>query len=224
VKKEKIAMVYQGVDKNIFYVINEEEGQLADRVIRSKGIREPYILSVGTIEPRKNLENILHAFDKLRTRRQFTGKLVVIGMKGWMSDGIESLIRKLELKNHVVFLGYLSDAELRHFYNRAEVLLFPSFYEGFGFPIVEAFCCGTPVVTSNVSSCPEVAGDAALITDPYNPEAIADSVAQLLMDQTLRKLLIERGLKRACDFNFRKTASKTLEVYREAYRMNASYH
>jgi glycosyltransferase involved in cell wall biosynthesis len=224
VKKEKIAMVYQGVDKNIFYVINEEEGHMADRVIRLKGVREPFILSVGTIEPRKNLENILHAFDKLRTRRQFSGKLVVIGMRGWMSDGIESLIRKLELKNHVIFLGYLSDAELRYFYNRAEAFLFPSFYEGFGFPIVEAFCCGTPVVTSNVSSCPEVAGDAALITDPYNPEAIADSVAQLLTDQALRKTLIERGLKRACDFNFRKTASKTLEVYREAYRMNGIGH
>ncbi|MCA9409338.1 MAG: glycosyltransferase family 4 protein [Candidatus Omnitrophica bacterium] len=219
IKKNKISMVYQGVDKNLFYLIGREEEKYAVKLLRNKGIHEPFILSVGTIEPRKNLENILHAFDKLRTRKQFQGKLVVIGMKGWMSESIYGLIRKLELKEHVIFLGYLSDPELRMFYNKAEAFVFPSFYEGFGFPIVEAFCCGTPVVTSNVSSCPEVAQDAAMIVDPYDPESISQGIAQIINDQEVKNMLREKGLRRAGDFNFRKTAKKTLDIYKEVYRM-----
>lgn len=220
VKDDKISLVYQGVDKNLFYCINEEEKKMAEKMLRSKGIREPFILSVGTIEPRKNLENILHAFDKLRTRNQFNGKLVVIGMKGWMSDSIEGLIRKLELRNRVIFMGYLSDKELLWFYNKAEAFVFPSFYEGFGFPIVEAFCCGTPVVTSNVSSCPEVAQDAALMRNPYDPEDIAEGIAQIVHDPKLKMSLIDKGFKRAEDFNFHKTAENTLKVYKEVYNSN----
>ncbi len=220
VKEDKISLVYQGVDNSVFYRIGEEEAKLATKVIRSSGIKEPYILSVGTIEPRKNLENVLHAFDKLRTRGHFKGKLVVIGMKGWMSDSIEGLIRKLELKQHVVFLGYLSDQELRFFYNKAQAFVFPSYYEGFGFPIVEAFSCGTPVVTSNVSSCPEVAKDAALITDPYDPEDIALALARIVNDSELRDELVEKGFQRAQDFCFHKTAQKTLDVYRDVYQQN----
>ncbi|HBR14479.1 MAG TPA: hypothetical protein DD723_02915 [Candidatus Omnitrophica bacterium] len=218
VPEDKIALVYQGVDKNLFYRVGKDEEPTAAKMIRARGLKEPFVLSVGTIEPRKNLENLLHAFDKLRTRNQFKGKLVVIGMKGWMSDGIEGLIRKLELKNHVIFLGYLSDQELRYFYNKAEAFVFPSFYEGFGFPIVEAFACGAPVVTSNVSSCPEVARDAALIVDPYRPEDIAGAIARIVKDSSLRQTLRQKGFKRAQDFNFRKTAEETLKVYQEVYR------
>jgi len=217
---EKIRLIYQGVDKNVFYLIGKEEEKMAERMIRFKGIKDPFILYVGTIEPRKNLENILHAFDRLRTRKNFKGKLVVIGMKGWMSDGIEGLIKRLELKNNVIFLGYLSDAELRCFYNKAEVFVFPSFYEGFGFPIIEAFCCGTPVVTSNVSSCPEIAQDAALMADPYDPDDIAEAVAKVINDHELRRTLREKGFKRAGDFSFHKTAKETLKVYEEVCHSN----
>jgi glycosyltransferase involved in cell wall biosynthesis len=218
IPKDKIELVYQGVDKNLFYVMGKEEEILANKTLAAKGIEEPYILSVGTIEPRKNLKNLLAAFCQLKAKKQFTGKLVVAGMKGWMSDDIDALISKLEIKNHVIFLGYLSDDQLRYFYNKAHVFVFPSFYEGFGFPIVEAFCCGTPVVTSNVSSCPEIAQDAALIRDPYNPEDIAEGIAQLINDQALRQTLREKGFRRAGDFSFRKTAQKTLGVYEKVYR------
>ncbi len=213
----KVTVIHQGVDKNVFYPINEEENIIAERVIRKHGIREPYILSVGTIEPRKNLENILYSYDKLRTRKHFLGKLAVIGMKGWLSEGVEGLIKKLELKDHVIFLGYLTDNELRYFYNKAEAFVFPSFYEGFGFPLVEAFCCGTPVVTSNVSSCPEVAQDAALFVNPRDPDDIAQAVAQVVNDHNFKKILVEKGFKRGSDFSFRKTAEKTLAIYREVY-------
>lgn len=217
VPREKIELIYQGVDKGAFYKIGPEEEALAQRMIWNKGVRGPYILTVGTIEPRKNLENLLYAFDKLRTRKEFTGKLVVIGMRGWLTDGIEGLIKKLELKNDVIFLGYVTDQELLYFYNKAEAFVFPSFYEGFGFPIVEAFCCGTPVVTSNVSSCPEVAQDAALLVDPYNPKDIAAAVTNIVSNPRLKKTLVEKGLKRAEDFSFKKTAQKTLNVYKEVY-------
>lgn len=215
---DKISLVYQGVDKGLFYRLDGAENHLAKKMLKRKGIHEPYILTVGTIEPRKNLGNILQAFDKLRTRKQFFGKLVVIGMKGWMSEGVAGLIRKLELQHDVIFCGYLSNQELRWFYNHAQAFLFPSFYEGFGFPIVEAFCCGTPVVTSNVSSCPEVAGDAACIVNPYDPEEISVAVASLVNDKKKREQMSARGLKRALDFSFMKTAENTLKVYQEAYR------
>jgi len=220
VPDEKIKLIYQGVDKKLFYKIGHDENLHATKTIRSKGINEPFLLSVGTIEPRKNLENILHAFDKLKTKGRFRGKLVVIGMKGWLSDGIEGLIRKLELKRHVIFLGYLSDIELRHFYNKAEAFIFPSYYEGFGFPIVEAFSCGTPVITSNISSCPEVAGDAAVLTNPYDPEDIAEGVYHVLDDPKLKDELTDKGFKRAEYFNLSKTAKETLKVYEKVH--NAS--
>ena len=147
----KFTLVYQGVDKNIFYRIAEEESRWADQALKAKGIEAPFIFSVGTIEPRKNLMNLMRAFHRLRSKGKFTGKLVVAGMKGWLTENIDALVKKLGLTKHIAFLGFLSDRELRYLYNKAEVFAFPSFYEGFGFPIVEAFGCQVPVVTSNVS-------------------------------------------------------------------------
>jgi len=161
----------------------------------------------------------MHAFHKLRIEEKFTGKLVIAGMKGWLNEDIDALVEKLELTKHIAFLGYLSDRKLCYFYNKAEVFAFPSFYEGFGFPIVEAFCCQVPVVTSNVSSCPEIAGDAALTVDPNSPNDIAEAIAKILNDSELRQTLVERGIKRAEDFDFRKTAQETLSVYNEVYNL-----
>jgi len=213
---EKITLVYQGVDRNVFYPI-DDEGRTADQALKNKGIEGPFILSVGTLEPRKNLTNLLHAFHALRTKGKFSGKLVVVGMKGWMHHDIGVLVEKLGLTRHVVFLGYVSDRELCFFYNKAEAFVFPSFYEGFGFPIVEAFCCGAPVVTSDVSSCPEIAGNAALTVDPNNPEDIAGAIDRIIHDHDLKKALKEKGLRRAEDFDFQKTARETLDVYEEVY-------
>ncbi len=217
VPAQKIAQIYQGVDKNIFYVIGEEESRYAQKLLKDNGINEPYILCVGTIEPRKNLDNVLKAFQQLVQKGTFKGKLVIAGSRGWLSEGLEDLISTLNLRNHVILPGFLSDGDLRCLYNKAEAFVFPSFYEGFGFPIVEAFCCGTPVVTSNVSSCPEVAGDAALCVNPNSPEEIAQAIQKILDDKNLRQNLREKGFKRAGDFTFLKTAQKTLEVYHEVY-------
>ncbi|MCK4882028.1 MAG: glycosyltransferase family 4 protein [Candidatus Omnitrophica bacterium] len=217
VPDEKIVRIYPGVDKGIFNRIAKEEEATAERVLAQKGVKQPFILSVGTIEPRKNLINSIHAFHALRAKKDFSGKLVVIGMDGWLHDDLVNLIETLRLKKDIIFLGYLTDAELRYFYNKAEVFIFPSFYEGFGFPILEAFCCGAPVVTSNISSCPEIAGDAALSVDPNSPQDIAGAIGRIVSDRDLRETLREKGSKRAEDFDFRKTAEETLKVYEEVY-------
>ena len=213
--QNKIAMIHQGVDKNVFYPVSSDERPAARAAIRAKGVTGPFILFVGTIEPRKNLKNLLKAFALIK--KEFQGSLAVVGMKGWMSDDIGALVEELNLKNNVHLLGYLTDEELRYFYNEAEVFVFPSFYEGFGFPIVEAFSCGAPVVTSNASSCPEVAAEAALLIDPTNVQDMVDKILRVMRDRTLRNSLKEKGLKRATDFSFEKTARETLAVYRNVY-------
>lgn len=217
IERKKTVMIYQGVNKNEFYPIGESEDAMAESAIASKGIDEQFLLFVGTIEPRKNLENLLKAYELLRNRKKFSGKLVLIGMKGWMNDPLNTLVNDLGLKNHVLFLGFLSNQELRYFYNKAQVFVFPSFYEGFGFPIVEAFNCGLPVVTSNVSSCSEIAGEAALKVNPNDIDAIAQAIARILHNDDLRRTLREKGFKRAGDFSFAQTARQTLEVYKEVH-------
>jgi len=217
VSPSTLRLVYQGIDRDVFYPLEVPERKMAQELVRSKGVQDPYILFVGTIEPRKNLDGLIRAFTVLKDKKVFTGKLVVIGMKGWMEGPVFDLIERFKLKDDIIFLGYLSSQELCYFYNMAEVFVFPSFYEGFGFPIVEAMSCGTPVVTSNKSSCPEVAGDAALSVDPHNPLEIAGAIEQILEDRGLRKTLKENGLHRALDFSFVSTAKNTLRVYQEVY-------
>jgi glycosyltransferase involved in cell wall biosynthesis len=215
VPDEKIALVYQGVDKEIFYTLKKDDEWIADQWLTRIGVKAPFLLSVGTIEPRKNLINCIHAFNRLRVEGKFLGTLVIVGMKGWMRSNIETLIDELKLRAHIVFLGYISDRELCYLYNKTEVFVFPSFYEGFGFPIVEAFCCGAPVVTSNVSSCPEIAADAALTVNPSSIGDIAEAINRIIQDHALRDSLKGKGSKRAGDFDFRKTACETLKVYEE---------
>jgi len=217
VEVKKTILIYQGVNQNDFYPIDEKEGKLAEEMIRLKWIDGPFILFVGTIEPRKNLRNLLVAFSLLKNKKVFTGKLVLIGMQGWLSDDLAGLVEELGIKEEVAFTGFLSNQELRYFYNKASVFVFPSFYEGFGFPIIEAFSCGVPVVTSNVSSCPEIASDAALKVNPNSPEEIARAVERVLDDSSLRNELREKGLKRAAQFTFSNTARQTLKVYEEVY-------
>ncbi len=218
IPEEKIALVYQGVDKDIFYRIGDKEDSLAEAALTKQGADKPFILSVGTIERRKNLANLIRAFCILKDQKRFAGKLVVAGMKGWLSDDLSALIEELGLAQDIIFLGYISDEELRYFYNKAEAFVFPSFYEGFGFPILEAFACGAPVVTSNVSSCPEIAGNAALTVDPKSPEEIAEAISRIVNDPNLGAALRGKGFKRADDFDFHKTARETLKIYEEVYR------
>lgn len=218
VDRSKVCCIYSGVDRSEFYPLEPAERSTAEKVLAVKGIQGPFILFVGTIEPRKNLKNLLYAYAQLRRRKQFNGKLVVVGMKGWMNQGVLDLIERGGFKNDIVLSGYLTNRELCYCYNLAEVFVFPSFYEGFGFPILEAFSCGAAVVTSNRSSCAEIAGDGAAIIDPDDSGMIADTVARIIDDKNFKENLKQKGLRRAEGFSFLKTARETLRVYEEVYR------
>jgi glycosyltransferase involved in cell wall biosynthesis len=215
VNEDKVRLIYNGVDKNIFYEMSAEQKDTARKRLKAKGVTEPYLLFVGTLEPRKNLRGLLEAFRMLKERNGFTGKVVVVGMKGWLVDGLDDFVRQLKIKNDVIFLGYTTNDELRYLYNLAEAFVFPSFYEGFGFPIVEAFCCGAPVVTSNFSSPAEIAGDCAITIDPYEPEQIFLALKELTDNPQKRDELRAKGKKRAELFSFLKTAQETVKVYKE---------
>jgi len=216
--KNKTCYIYQGVDTNLFYPLPQWEISSTWEMMRDKGIAAPFILFVGTIEPRKNLKGLLEAFARLKQKKIFKGKLVVAGMAGWKGEGLTGLIEHLGIKADVVFEGFVSNDALRVFYNLAEVFVFPSFYEGFGYPIVEAFSCGAAVVTSNVSSCQELAADAALTVDPADPEAVAQAIARVIQDTGLRNALRQKALARSQGFNNQETARKTLRVYEEVYK------
>ncbi|MDE2010056.1 MAG: glycosyltransferase family 4 protein [Candidatus Omnitrophica bacterium] len=212
---EKSSVVYNGVDHDMFRPLSSQERLAAAGGLKTLGIERPYVLYVGTIEPRKNLDGLLEGFALLKAGKAFDGLLVVAGMKGWMMESLRERIKGLGIEKDVVFTGFISDETLRLLYNMAEVFVFPSLYEGFGFPIVEAFCCGAPVVTSATSSCAEIAGDAAVTVDPQDTGKIARAMEQVLTDQTLKKSLQEAGLKRAQEFSFLTMARKTLDVYRK---------
>jgi glycosyltransferase involved in cell wall biosynthesis len=217
VDEAKTCVIPQGIDKNLFYRIAEEDLPRATAEIESLGVNKPFILAVGTIEPRKNLKNVFRSFAVLKEKKLFDGKLVIAGMKGWNSADIFSMADELNIKDEVMFLGFVTNNQLRCLYNLADVFIFPSFYEGFGYPIIEAFSCGAAVVTSNSSSCAEVAQDAALLTDPHDHENIAAAVAKVLQDTELRNTLKTRAIEQAKGFSYLQTAQKTLEVYKEVY-------
>jgi len=214
----KTCVIYNGVDHRTFFPLSEEQRREPLSQLAGLGINRPYVLSVGTIEPRKNLTGLLQSFAQLKARKAFHGQLVVVGMKGWMQDNIESVIGPLGLKGDVIFTGFITDTQLRSLYNLAELFVFPSFYEGFGFPILEAFCCGVAVVTSKTSSCGEIAGQAALTVDPQDPAQIAGAMTQILQDKTLKRSLQQAGLKRAREFSFAAMARGTLAVYQQVIK------
>ncbi len=217
IEKHRIAMVYQGVDRNMFYPIREADlAAVRKDFLSRRGVRGPFILFVGTLEPRKNLVNLLHAYAQLKHAKKFNGPLVVIGMKGWKNEKMLATVKELRLEKDVIFQGFVTNEELRLFYNLAEAFVFPSYYEGFGFPILEAMSCGTPVITSNTSSCPEVAGDAAVLIDPHSPDALAQALTKVLGHIEIRRQLREKGLQRAQQFSWHSTAQQTLKVYQEA--------
>lgn len=172
---------------------------------------ERMVLFVGTLEPRKNLVGLLDAFARIAPETD--AHLVVVGGKGWLYDEVFARLARLGLTERVRFAGFVPDAQLPLWYNAAEVFVYPSLYEGFGLPPLEALACGTSVVTSNASSMPEVVGDAALLADPDDPDALAAALRRLLSDPGLRTMLRERGLARAAVFSWARTAAATRAVY-----------
>lgn len=177
------------------------------------GIARPYILAVGTLEPRKNLEILLTAFAAIADR--IPHELVLVGPEGWMTGPLRRTLADLRLGDRVRLTGFVSDSDLGGWYSGADAFAFPSRYEGFGLPAVEAMACGAPVLASNVSCFPEVVGEAGILLPPRDVDAWADGLLRLVSDQPLNDDLRRRSLARAGAFSWERTAAETLAVYRE---------
>lgn len=207
---ERVTTIYEAVDP-AYYPREESECQ---RVRTRLNVPASYFLVVGTIEARKNLERLVAAYASLP--RNDRPRLVFAGGRGYHYDRVLEAVQEHRLEDHVTFLGYVNDDDLPALYSGAACLLYPSRYEGFGLPILEAMACGCPVITSNFGSMAEVAGDAAILVDPNSAAAIADGIVKLLEDSGLRNELIAKGHKRVKDFSWRSAAEQTLALYREA--------
>ncbi len=173
-----------------------------------------FILAVGTLEPRKNFSTLIKSFVIVK-RKYPDYKLVIVGKKGWKYHLIEETLKHYKLEEEVIFPGYLEDHELQKIYTLATVFVFPSLYEGFGIPPLEAMSCGCPVVSSNVASLPEVIGDSGLLIDPKNAHKWADAIISLIENENIRAMLIERGHRRAAKFSWTDSAKKALQVFEE---------
>ncbi|HVU11289.1 MAG TPA: glycosyltransferase family 1 protein [Phototrophicaceae bacterium] len=203
---EKITVLLSGVDARFHRV--DDPNVRAKYKIPAR----PYIFSVGTVQPRKNYSRLIQALAVLRSRGHDLD-LVIAGGRGWLEDPIYASIRDAQMNDYVHFIGFADDADLPALYSAAQVTAIPSLYEGFGIPVLESMACGTPVVTSNVSSLPEVAGDAALTITPTDLDALIDALERLITDETLRSVLITKGLTRAREFTWDRSALQLRQIY-----------
>jgi len=209
VEKERIQVVYPAIDDRFQPVPLANAQAVLDRY----GIHRPYILGLGTLQPRKNYPRLIQAFAQLREERGIPHQLVIGGGWGWLGEDIDDTITKLGLEEQVQLAGFIDDADLPALYSGAALFSFPSLYEGFGIPVLEAMACGTPVVTSNISSLPEAAGDAALMVDPLDVSDIAQAMWRALDDSDLRLDLIGRGMIQSKVFTWERSAKELLNAY-----------
>lgn len=208
--ENKISIVYPAVDHDIYYVKRDRE------IIKKLGIldTQKVILYVGSEQPRKNVPFLLEAVSQLKKRIPEI-KLLKIGapqVPGAREKLLE-LIETLGLQEEVIFVGYVSENDITKYYNAADLFVYPSLYEGFGMPPLEAMACGTPVVTSNITSLPEVVADSAITIDPHDVDAFVDAMYNVLTDEKLREAMISKGLKRAQLFNWERSAEEMRRVY-----------
>lgn len=212
VPEEKIEIVYNGVHYYEFSGILTKEKRL---MVRSKySLPEKYILYMGTLEPRKNIESILESYYVLKKNYASEVKLVIAGKKGWLFENIFSVVEKLKLQNDVVFTDYVDELDKAAIYQMASLFVFPSIYEGFGIPVLEAMAASVPVITSNVSSLPEVAGDAAVLVEPKDINSLAESMHKILSDDDFKLELVEKGHIQAKKFTWQSSAEKLYEIYK----------
>ena len=215
VPPERAEVVYCGVDAH--FRPAEEDALLPVR--QRYDLDFPFIFTVGVLEPRKNLATLLRALSILKGRRGFRHRLVVAGKPGWLYESIHRQVEALELERDVIFLGHVPDDDLPALYSLADVLAYPSLYEGFGLPPLEAMACGTPVVCSDASSLPEVVGEAALKVKAMDADGLANALSQVLEDEELKQTLRLRGRQRAALFSWEAAARKLLDVYSRVYTM-----
>lgn len=193
------------------------DSSMLDEVRNKYKLPRQFVLFVGSLEPRKNVKTLLKAYAALSAPVKKEFSLVIAGAKGWLNSDIPELVKELGIKDRTVFPGFIDMADMNALYSAASLFVYPSLYEGFGLPILESMACGTPVITSNTSSMPEVAGDAARLIDPTDTDELASALASILMDESCRKKMRQMGLERASLFSWEKCARETLAVYEKVY-------
>lgn len=215
ISPERITVTPEAASPQFIRITSETELQ---NVRRKYGIERDYILALGSIQPRKNLVRLIEAYTYLSERHSDMElpRLVIAGKKGWLESEVFRVAKASAAAHDVVFTGYVPDSELPALYSGALCFIYPSYFEGFGLPVLEAMQCGTPVITGNRTSLPEVAGAAGLLIDPFDSQSIADGIAHLLRNPDVRDDLSRRGLERAKLFDWRKTAKQTLQIYKRA--------
>lgn len=212
IPEQKIDVIYNAIDERFHDAPSEEE---IHRVRERYQLNERFVLYAGNIKPHKNLERVIEAFQLARRRGFEDVRLLIIGDQVSHYATLRRAVHRYQLHKHVRFFGFVPDETLAVLYRLASVFVFPSLYEGFGLPPLEAMASGTPVITSNVSSLPEVVGDAAILVDPYDTEAIADAMARVLGDDALSASLRARGLARAHHFSWERSVGRVREIYGE---------
>ncbi|HHT9126245.1 MAG TPA: glycosyltransferase family 4 protein [Candidatus Brocadiia bacterium] len=212
VNETKVVSILNGVSDD-FHRINDTRRLEAFRV--KHGLAKDIILCVSTLQPRKNIDVAIRAFSQLKRQKDIPHQLVIVGRKGWLWKDIMRLVLELNLQKDVIFIGAVEDEQLPLVYNLAEVFLNPSSYEGFGLTCLEAMACGVPVIATNVSSFPEVVGDAGILVTPKSVEELAQAIFDVLSNSSLRDELIKKGIERVKMFSWTQTAEKTIGVYKE---------
>ncbi|MCX7705825.1 MAG: glycosyltransferase family 4 protein [bacterium] len=225
--KSEILKMYKVADEKIYVIHNgiSDEFKPSSKIeiqktLKKFGIHSPYILSVSNLQPRKNLKGLIDSFlNVLKKDEKFPCVLVIVGRKLWLYDEIFSEIRNSQFREKIIFTGYIDNRDLVCLYSGAEMFVYISFYEGFGFPPLEAMACGCPVITSNTSSLPEVTEDAAIHVDPENLEEISSVIVHLYKSKGLKASLKEKGFRQAKKFSWDQCAERTLQVYKNIFSL-----
>jgi glycosyltransferase involved in cell wall biosynthesis len=212
---EKVFRTYQSYD-SVFDELDKNESEM---IIKNKlSISYPYILALGAVEPRKNTHAIIEVFARLKKKREIEQKLVIVGIPQNNHHFFHGLINSLNVQQDILLTNFISTKTLSALYQCSTMFLYPSLYEGFGIPLLEAMASGTPIITSNITSIPEVVGDAGILIDPTNLKQMEMSMVKLIDDQSLRLDLIAKGFKQVTNFSWQNMAKQTLEVYNIAYK------
>lgn len=217
ISPERVTVVHNGYDKERYKLI--EDRGVVKKILQKYNLRQPYVLYIGRLELKKNIPGLIEAFGQLKKNQQSVinqqqFKLILVGQPGFGFEKITEAIMDNSLQNEVVMPGWVDEVDLPYLISGARIFTFPSFYEGFGIPILEAMACGTPVVCSDIPALREVAGEAAYFIDPYSVENIAEGINRVLSDEHLQEDLKIRGFARAQDFSWGRCARETLEILR----------
>jgi len=212
--EEKIDVIYEAASP---MYCPAEPGYDREKIKRKFGIRNKYIFFAGNLEPRKNLIRLMEAFNRARPKLGEDYQLVICGKKGWLYKEILRTFERLKKSNDIILTSYVIEKDLLNLYRSSDIFAFPTLYEGFGFPPLEAMGCGVPVIASNVSSLPEIVGDAALLVNPLDTGEISEAILTMARSESLRNELINKGLKQSALFTWKDAAKKTLDIYSSVF-------